>query len=113
MTKNEAPSEKMGFNVKTVWRIQTKKINFKAWPNNPVEHMAPKNNNWIRPLKTVRIKLNKTWKKAFRSKLLELCKIRGKKSGPDVFNFYVVLAGHDMVTDASRATKCRRKIKAP
>ena len=51
--------------------------------------------------------------KAFRSKLLELCKTRAKESSPDMFNFYVVLAGHDMVTDAGRATTCRRKVKAP
>ena len=38
---------------------------------------------------------------------------RAKKSSPDVFNFYVVLAGHDMVTDASRATTCRLKFDAP
>ena len=30
-----------------------------------------------------------------------------------MFNFYVVSAGHDMVTDAGRATTCRRKFKAP
>ena len=30
-----------------------------------------------------------------------------------MINFYVVLAGHDMVTDAGRATTCRRKFKAP
>ena len=30
-----------------------------------------------------------------------------------MFNFYVVLTGHDMVTDASKATTCRRKFKAP
>ena len=41
-------------------------------------------------------------KKAFRIKLLELCKTRAKKSSPDMFKFYVVLAGHDMVTDAGR-----------
>ena len=50
-------------------------------------------------------------KKTFRSKLLELCKTRAKKSSPDMFNFYVVLAGHDMATDASRVTTCRRKTK--
>ena len=27
-----------------------------------------------------------------------------------MFNFYVVSAGHDMVTDAGRGTTCRRKI---
>ena len=52
-------------------------------------------------------------KKAFRFKRLELCKTRTKKSSPDLFNFYVVLASHDMVTDAGRATTCRRKFKAP
>ena len=30
-----------------------------------------------------------------------------------MFNFYVVLAGHDMVTDTDTATTCRRKFKAP
>ena len=30
-----------------------------------------------------------------------------------MFNFYVVSAGHDMVTDAGRATMCRRNFKAP
>ena len=30
-----------------------------------------------------------------------------------MFNCYVVLAGHDKVTDAGRASKCRRKLKAP
>ena len=30
-----------------------------------------------------------------------------------MFNFDLILAGHDMVSDASRATTCRRKFKAP
>ena len=30
-----------------------------------------------------------------------------------MFNFYVVSMGHDTVTDAGRATTCRRKFKAP
>ena len=30
-----------------------------------------------------------------------------------MFNLYVVLTGHDMVTDAGWATTCRRKINAP
>ena len=29
-----------------------------------------------------------------------------------MFNFYVVLAGHDKVNDAGGATTCRRKFKA-
>ena len=28
-----------------------------------------------------------------------------------MFNVYVVLAGHDMITDAGRATTCRRNLK--
>ena len=52
-------------------------------------------------------------KKAFRLKLLELCKTRAKKSCPDMFNFYVVSAGHDIVTDTDRATTWRCKFKAP
>ena len=30
-----------------------------------------------------------------------------------MFKFYEILAGHDMVTDAGRATKCKRKFKGP
>ena len=30
-----------------------------------------------------------------------------------MFNFYIVLAGHDNVSDAGRATTCRHKFKAP
>ena len=51
--------------------------------------------------------------KAFRLKLQDFCKTITKKSSPDMFNFYVVMAGHDDVTDAGRATTCRRKFKAP
>ena len=35
---------------------------------------------------------------------MELCKTRTKKSSPDLFNFYVVFAGHDKVNDAGRAS---------
>ena len=45
--------------------------------------------------------------------MLELCMTRTKKSSPDMFNFYVVLAGHTKVSDAGRATTGRRKFKAP
>ena len=41
----------------------------------------------------------------------EFCKTRAKKSSPDMFNFYIVLAGHDKVTEAGSATTCRRKLK--
>ena len=50
--------------------------------------------------------------KAIRIKLFELGKTTSKKATPDMSNFYVVMAGHDIVTDASRATTWRRKIKA-
>ena len=52
-------------------------------------------------------------KKAFRIKLLELCKTTSKKSSPDMFNFWVISAGYDMANDAGRATKCKRNFKAP
>ena len=43
----------------------------------------------------------------------ELCKARTKKFCPNKFNLYVIVAGHDMTTDAARATNCRQKNKAP
>ena len=45
--------------------------------------------------------------------ILQDYKTRAKKSSPDMFNFYVVLAGHDMVIDAGMANTCRRKFKSP
>ena len=45
---------------------------------------------------------------AFRLKLFELCRTRTKKSTRDIFNFFVVLTGHDIVT----ATTVTRKFKA-
>ena len=44
--------------------------------------------------------------------MLELCKTRTTKSSPDMFNFYAVFAGLDMISDAGGATKCRCKFKA-
>ena len=52
-------------------------------------------------------------KKAYILKLLELCKTRNEKSSPNMLNFYVILAGHDMITDGGRATKCSWNFKAP
>ena len=46
-------------------------------------------------------------------KLLEVGKTRTKMASFDMFNFYVVLASHDKVSDGGRATSCRRKFKAP
>ena len=44
---------------------------------------------------------------------MEICNTRTKKSCSDMFNFSEDMAGHDMVTDAGRATTCKRKFKAP
>ena len=44
---------------------------------------------------------------------MELCNTRTKKSSPDMFYFYVILAGYDMITEAGRATTWTRKFKAP
>ena len=46
-------------------------------------------------------------------KLSELFRTRSKKSGPEMFNFFVVLTGHDMFTGAGKVTRRRRKFKAP
>ena len=43
---------------------------------------------------------------------MEICITKTKKSSPDMFIFYVDVAGHDMVTDAGRSTTCRPKFKA-
>ena len=50
----------------------------------------------------------------FVKKLLELwnfCKTRTKKSSLDLFNFCVVLAGDDIVSETHRATSCRSNSK--
>ena len=52
-------------------------------------------------------------KKSLWSKLLELRKTRTKKSTPDMFNFYVVSAGHDTVTAVSRASIFRINFNYP
>ena len=51
-------------------------------------------------------------KKAFRINLLEICKTESTESSASMFTFYVVFAGHEVVTDASMATTCRRNFKA-
>ena len=94
-------------------QTETKRENrFSTLHNKTIERKESESGNYTFFLQTVRIKLNKTLRKAFRSKLLELCKTGTKKSSPDIFNFDVTLAGHDMVTDANRATTCRHKCKA-
>ena len=44
---------------------------------------------------------------------MEICKTGAKKSSPDMFNFSIVLADHDKVTDADRTTTCKCNFKAP
>ena len=44
---------------------------------------------------------------------MELCKTRAQKSSPAIFNFHVVFAGHNKLSDAGRATMCRLKCKVP
>ena len=50
---------------------------------------------------------------SIRSELMELCKTGANKSSPGLFNFCVVLAGHDMITGADIATFWTCKFKAP
>ena len=55
----------MGFNGKTVWRIQTKKrveTLLSSFQKNSMEHMAPKCNYWIGTWKPGRIKLTNKMK---------------------------------------------------
>ena len=51
-------------------------------------------------------------KKAFRLKLLEVCKTRIKKSCRDMVNFYLVSVACHMVTDNDSSTTFRSKFKA-
>ena len=81
--------------------------------NRTKEPQDPKCKNWIWTKYSGRKKLKQNWKKAIRFKLLEFCKTGTKKSSPDLFNFYVDLAGNDMVNDAGQTTTCRRKFKTP
>ena len=47
-------------------------------------------------------------KKALKLKLFVLCKTRVRKSSPDIFNFYIVLTGPDLVTDKAGLTNASR-----
>ena len=117
-TKNERPFENMDFNGKPVWRFQTERrtetifSTFQKEPNGKQRTLQVSIHHCSR--KKVRVKIEKTWKeRELRWKPLEICKTRTKKSSPDMFNFYVVLAGHDIITDAGRSIKCRWKCKVP
>ena len=90
--------------------------NFQPRPNNP-SHTWPLNATIEDgPCNHEEINWRKHGKKAVGTlglKLCEFCKTRNLKSIPDRSNCYVVMAGHDKVADAGRATTCRRKFKAP
>ena len=51
--------------------------------------------------------------KVIQIKFVELCKTRTKESSPDMFNFFVDLVGHGMVTDTGRGATFRSKFRAP
>ena len=44
---------------------------------------------------------------------MEFCKSRNMKSSPDMFNFDVDLAGHNIITDAGRSRLCRLNFEGP
>ena len=51
-----------------------------------------------------RKKWTEKFEKPFSLKLLEICKTRFRKSSPDMFTFYVVLAGRNLVADVAGLT---------
>ena len=106
---------RLGFHLKTGWRFQTTKSTkiFQSWQGEQNKGTTTPEKQQLNMDVVNGKKLNQNWKTAFGMKLSELCNTRSKKPSPDPFNFYVVLAGHDMVTDAGRATTCRRKFKTP
>ena len=74
-------------------RKKRTKTLFSTFQKQPSGKQGP----WARQLNKalVKSKLNKTRKKAFSSKLLELGKTRTNNASPHMFNFYVVLPGCD------------------
>ena len=113
-TKNEGPSEKTSLNGEQfeIFKPKSQKLHYSHG-----EQKKRSTKTWRQKLNmnhVARKKLTEAkLKKAFRRKLFELCKTRTKKSSPDLFNFYVFSAGHDMAKDAGRATKCRHNFKDP
>ena len=43
---------------------------------------------------------------------MEICKTVAKNSSPGLFNFFIVLAGHDKVTDTGRLSRASATSKA-
>ena len=107
--------KKMSFNPETVWKFPTKK-------NQKIQSSYGEQNEITTKPRGQKLNMNHVarknligakLKKASTIKLLEICKTRTKKSSPDLFNFCVISADHDMAKDAGRATTCRRIFKAP
>ena len=107
--------KKMSFNPETVWKFPTKK-------NQKIQSSYGEQNERTTKPRGQKLNMNHVarknligakLKKASTIKLLEICKTRTKKSSPDLFNFCVISADHDMAKDARRATTCRRIFKAP
>ena len=57
-------------------------------------------------------KTQQDFKRGLQIRTVELCKTRAKNSSPDMFNFHVELADHDMITDNGGYITCRSKIKS-
>ena len=82
------------------------------WRTKQRKHKTPKAKTERGPSNQVGKNWSKFEKKAFRSKLLEVCKTRTKKSSLDMLNFYLASSARDMVTDNDNSTTCRSKVKA-
>ena len=98
---------KHGFNLKTIWRLRTKKQKLFSTPeNNPQEHRSM---NKIKETGNLQLE----WKKIFR-KLLRNIQTQSKRLHDScwevrslLFTFWLVLAGHDMFIDTRMSTPCR------
>ena len=93
--------------------IQEKESTLLTSTKQPRKRQSPSMQSEDEPRKQKETNWRKIVKKAFRLKLSGFCKTRTKKSSPEMFNFYVVLAGSDIITDAERATTCRCNFRAP
>ena len=113
-TSNEGSSEKLSFNGE---QFESFKQKYQKIRSSYGEQNKKTTRRWRQKLnmnQVARTNLTEAnLKKAFRIKLFEICKTRTKKSSPDLLNFYVISASHDMAIDAGRATTCRRNFKAP
>ena len=108
------PSENMSFNVKTFEDFRQKTLKYTSSVDQTTSREARLLKTTIEDGPCNQEEINRrNVEKSFRSELLELCKTRTKKSSPDMFIFYVTSIGHDMVTDAGRATSCRCKFRNP